>query len=243
MNRAIRAYIIEDEPKGLANLMNLLSDLCPQVEVIGTNDNIKEGWKELLSATPELVFLDMHLPDGLGYEIVSQPETRNVHFIFTTAFEDFALKAFDLGATDYLLKPIRPKRLREAVQRVITQRRDDTFFSADSTNNRITLPVVDGMEFIDCMDIMYCGASGPYVELFMANGEKKIISKNLGKFEEMLAPRGFIRIHDSFLINPKRITKYIRGRGGQVVMENGRVLGVAQRRKEQFLRQFVSNEL
>lgn len=244
MTGTIKSFIIEDEPKGRETLIDLLGDHCPQVEVIGYGESIKESWKSLLMNPPELIFLDMHLPDGLGYEIVSEPEMENIYFIFTTAFQDFALKAFDLGATDYLLKPIRPKRLREAVKRVADQRKNDLNLASIATaSDRIAVPMVDGMEFIECKDILYCEASGPYVEIFLANGEKRVISKNLGKFEEKLTPQGFIRIHDRFLINPKKIAKYIKGRGGQVVMENGKVLGVAQRRKEEFLRHFSINKL
>lgn len=235
--KELTAYLIEDEPKALESLLDMIEQHCPNLKVLGTASSIKNCWSDLTEQQPDLVFLDMHLPDGMGYDIIDEPETKGIDFVFTTGDESFALKAFELGAVDYLLKPIGLKRLRNAVQKVMEKRqarKPDT----SPKEERIALPVLDGLEFVKPENIMYCTASGPYVEVYLCDGDKKLISKNLGKFEQALTSSQFLRIHDSHLINLNKVNKYIKGRGGQVVMDNGSVLGVAQRRKDAFLRHF-----
>jgi len=238
MKHILDAYIIEDEPKAIENLRDMIVQHCPGLRVVGASHNLHDSWTEIVKASPSLVFVDMHLPDGLGHELINEPETKGVDFVFTTADEGFAVKAFELGAVDYLLKPISIKRLRKAVQRVIEKRNTASKEHVHPNTNRIALPVIDGLEFVDSQNILYCSASGPYVQIHLNNGDTKLISKNLGKFEELLSHKQFLRIHDSHLVNVNRVSKYIRGRGGQVVMDNGTVLGVAQRRKDLFLEHF-----
>lgn len=240
---SMRAIIVEDEPKGLKNLMAMLSVNCPNVEVIGTFGNLADAQKGLVSLEPDLVFLDVHLPDGLGFQLLENNTETEASVIFITAYDDFALKAFELGAIHYLLKPVVTEELISAVERAQSRQQNETKTQMGFLHQayqqgitKIALPTTDGIQYIEFDQIKVCEASGPYTVLHLESNEQLVVSKNLLKFEDSLGPHHFLRIHDRYLINLKKVKKYIKGRGGQVVMQDGTLLGVSSRRKEHFLR-------
>ena len=235
----MRAYILEDEPHTRAGLELMINDYCEGVEVVGSGGTLEEGFSDLKRLSPDLVFLDVNLPDGLGYDLVAVVDLAECGFIFTTAYDDYALKAFELGAIHYLLKPIDPIKLKEAVLRAVEiekkRKEVQTAFLKShfgSGPEKIAIPILEGLELIDIDEIIYCEANGTYTDVYSTSDEKRTASRTLGRFEELLKDFNFVRIHDKYLVNFKKVVKYIKGRGGQVVMENGDLLGVSIRKKD-----------
>lgn len=239
----LRAIIVEDEPKGLKNLLSILGTHCPNVEVVGTYGTLANARMGLKSLEPDLIFLDVHLPDGLGFQLLEDHTETEASIIFITAYDDFALKAFELGAIHYLLKPVVTEELIGAVERAQSLQQNETKTQMGFMHqayqqgiSKIALPTADGIQYVEFDQIKVCEASGPYTVLHLESGEQPVVSKNLMKFEDSLGPYHFLRIHDRYLINLKKVKKYIKGRGGQVVMQDDTLLGVSSRRKEHFLK-------
>lgn len=242
----IRALIIDDEKKGITILKQLLQRHCPQAEVVATSSNPKEAIALIAEHKPNLVFMDIEMPGMNGFELLKSLDEINFEVIFTTAFNEYAVKAIRFSALDYLLKPIDAEELKTAVRRMETKMKSsaqkenlEQFFqnikNLQSPFARITLSTSEGLIVQEVKDIIYCEATGSYTTFFLKNNEKIMVSKGIGEFEELLKDHHFFRVHHSFLINMNEIKKYIRGDGGTVILSNGKEIDVAKRRKDQFL--------
>ena len=240
----LKALIVDDEPKARENLQILLHDFVEGVEVVGLCENIAEATEAVRLHAPDVVFLDIQLQRETGFDLLTKLKEINFEVIFTTAYTEYAIKAFKFSAIDYLLKPIDIEELKKAVARVekrvsnnITGRLTQlvqNLKQGSNENYKIALPTLDGLVFVKISDILYCEASSNYTQIFTAE-EKYLVSKTLKEYDDLLSDHNFFRIHNSYLININSIKKYVKGEGGYVVLNNDTSLDVSKRKKEAFL--------
>ncbi len=242
----ITALIIDDELKGRSALKQKLTDYCPQITLVGEAESGPEGIKMIQSLEPQIVFLDIEMPHMNGFEMLQHLPSKKFHLIFTTAYDQYAIKAIKYAAFDYLLKPIDIEELRTAVKKTeehlsvnSTEERLDTLIQNLSFKHqlhKIAVPTMEGLLFFNIDDIIFMQAESNYTIIHFIHHPKLIASKTLGDFEEILPAEIFYRPHHSFLINLHHIKRYIKGDGGQIEMENGHYVDVARRKKEAFIK-------
>ena len=249
MPSATRILIVDDEPPCRDILRTFLQSDYPEVQIVGEAGTLEEATDLLKRSAPNLLLLDVNLPDGTGFELLDRFPEPEFRVIFTTAHDEFALRAFRYSAVDYLLKPVDPDLLSEAVRKAgahipsaawhlqLAQLRHNT---ATGSFDRITLNTGDGLLFIRTSDILHLEANGNFTFAYLADGEKHLVSSNLKEFEEILPEPGFFRIHQSHLVNTTRVKKFLKEDGGYVIMQDGAKLPVARRRKDEFLRGLAS---
>lgn len=240
----IRTLIIDDEIKSQTTLNKLIEKYCFEVEVVGFANNVKTGIEAINKLMPDLVFLDISMPDGDGFEVLKAVENRNFDLVFTTAFNDYAIKAFQYSALHYLLKPINYKELQDAVSRYQKNHKDinlneklqilyDTF---NNHHKKIVLPTLNGLKMVELDQIVYCCADGSYTNFHIQNEEPLMVSKTLSKFEEILPSELFCRVHSKNLVNLNYVQQYVKGRGGRVLLSDGSELDVSEGKKSEFLK-------
>ncbi len=229
----------------------LLLDFCENVNVMALCHTVDKGIEAIIRFKPDLVFLDVQMKGETGFELLTKIPSIDFEIVFATAHAEYALKAFQFSAIDYLLKPIDIEDLKRAVDRVAKKKNENITGRikhllanlkpavAKSQQYKLAIPSSDGLVFIKIIDIIYCEASGNYTTFYLADGKKYLVSRTLKEYEDMLAGNDFFRIHNSYLINLNAIKKYIRGEGGQVIMHNNAVLDVSKRKKESFLKKIV----
>lgn len=241
----LTAIIIDDELKGRVALKQKLQDYCPEVKLAGEAADGHEGLKLIDKYQPEVIFLDIEMPRMNGFEMLHQVKNKNFHVIFTTAYDQYAIKAIKYAAFDYLLKPVDIEELRTALQRVQQDKKQHTGeklevleqnISTRHPLNKIAIPTLDGLLFFDIADIVHLEAQSNYTAIYFNHHPKLIASRTLKEFEELLPDTMFFRPHHSHLINLSYIKRYIKGDGGQIEMQNGNFVDVARRKKEEFLR-------
>jgi two-component system LytT family response regulator len=241
----VTAIIIDDEQKGRIALKQKLQDYCPDIELLGEAENGEEGIELIAKLQPGIVFLDIEMPRMDGFGMLHRLTGKNFHLIFTTAYDQYAIKAIRYAAFDYLLKPIDIEELKSALSRISNQApvytekklatleqnlRDKNAF------NKIAIPTLDGLLFFNINDIIHLAASSNYTTIYFNNHPKLTASKTLKEFEELLPTDIFFRSHHSHIINLHYIKRYIKGDGGQIEMQNGDYVDVARRKKEEFLK-------
>lgn len=245
----ITSLIVDDDLKNIRVLKGLLNEFCPKVEVIAEAVNIKDAIQLVHDHKPDLIFLDIEMPYGNGFEMLDQLMPVEFEVIFITAYDHYAVKAFKYCALDYLLKPVNIPELQSAVKKVEEhiQSKDtnlklemflDRIKSNQTELQRIAIPGMDGLTFVDIKNIIRCESDGNYTHIYLLQKQKVTASKNIKEFEELLPESIFCRIHNSHLVNLNHIKKYFKGRGGYVVMEDDTSIEVASRRKDVFLRRF-----
>ncbi len=241
----LKSVIVDDEFKSRESLRILIEDFCEGVKVCALCQNVDEGIQAIKDFKPEVVFLDIQLQRETGFDLLTKIQGINFEVIFTTAYSEYAIKAFKFSAIDYLLKPIDIEELKGAISKV-NQKLNDTISerlqhllqnlrTTTSENYKLALPTSEGLYFVKVSDIMYCEASSNYTEIVTGDGKKHLVSRTLKEYDEMLGAHDFYRIHNSYLINLNAIKKYVRGEGGYVVMNNDRSLDVSKRKKDGFL--------
>lgn len=241
----MKSIIIDDEEKSAESLKILLTDFCTNVDVKATCQNIEAGVEAIKMHNPDIVFLDVNLQRETGFDLFKHFSKVPFEVIFTTAYSEYAIKAFRYAAIDYLLKPIDITELQEAVKKVeqrrsgeLESRLENLFRDLKSQKEeflKLALPTLEGLVFINVEDIIYCEAESNYTTFFLSNGQKHVVSKTLKEYDELLSERSFFRIHNAYLINIKAIKKYVKGEGGYVVMDNDISLDVSKRKKDAFL--------
>jgi len=242
----LRTIIIDDEQDSREALRLAVEKYCPEVEMVAVCDNPQSGIEEIRSKRPDLVFLDVQMPHMSGFDVLHQFPKMNFEVIFVTAHNHYAIKAIKFSALDYLLKPVGIEELQAAIKRAgeKTQSNDNSvryrsFFenlkNKEQGIGKLSVPTLDGFLFIDFDSIIRCKAEDNYTEIFLNNNQKIVVSRTLGDIEEMLEGHSFFRVHQTHLINLKYLKKYIKGDGGQVVMNDGSTVNVARRKKEEFL--------
>ncbi len=234
----ITALIVEDEPIAIKHLASMIAKSCPHVDVKARARSVGEALEQIRLLKPELVFMDIELAGNSSFEILEQTAQRNFELIFVTAHDRFGIKAVKHEAVDYVLKPINKLELINAVEKAtkrIYLKRASVPVVNQQGKNRLALPTLEGLLLIDTDKIMYCESEGRYTNFYLAGDHKKImVSKNLGEYETSLPSHLFVRIHHSTLVNINYVEKYVKGRGGHVVLSNGKELPVSSRRKDDF---------
>jgi len=242
----ITAIIIDDELKGRTALRQKLQDYCAGVNVMGEAANGQEGIKLIQTLNPKIVFLDIEMPHMNGFEMLQHIQPKNFHLIFTTAYNQYAIKAIKYAAFDYLLKPIDIEELQIAVQKAEEQIANNTIgerletliqnYAGKHQHQKIAVPTMEGLLFFNLADIIYLQAESNYSIIHFNNHPKLVASRTLGDFADLLPSDLFYRPHHSYLINLNYIKRYIKGDGGQIEMENGHYVDVARRKKEEFIK-------
>jgi two-component system LytT family response regulator len=241
----IKSIIVDDELKSRESLRILIQDFCEGTEVLALCQNVAEGIQAIQQHKPDIVFLDIQMQRETGFDLLAKIKEVDFEVIFTTAYSEYAIKAFKFSAIDYLLKPIDIDELKKAIQKVEKKLNSDiggrlqqliqNLRQGSSENYKLAIPTAEGLVFIKVSDILYCAASSNYTEIYLTDGKKHLVSRTLKEYEEMLETHDFFRIHHSYLINLNGIKKYVRGEGGYVVMANDKSLDVSKRKKESFL--------
>lgn len=226
----LKAVIIDDERKSRENLKLLLNSFVENVSIVGMADGVPRGIRTINETKPDIVFLDIHLTDGDGFQILEQLENKEQNIIFVTGHEEHAVKAFRSDAVDYLLKPVCIDHLQDAVKRV-----ENKLSEVDKGLNKLTISTSKGVQFLDTSSIVYCKGDGAYTYIYLKNGERITTSKNLKEYENRLEGSSFFRSHKSYLINLSEIKSYIRGDGSHAIMSNGDHVSISKRRKDGFL--------
>jgi len=243
----LTAIIIDDEQKGRLALREKLHGYCPEVRVLGEAADGAEGLKLIQEQKPEIVFLDIEMPRMNGFEMLHMLPQKDFHLIFTTAYDQYAIKAIRYAAFDYLLKPVDIDELRSAIGRVREQSEEHTEeklqvlqqnLDTKPLPGKIAIPTVEGLLFFNISDIIYLEAKSNYTAIYFANHPCLLASRTLKDFEELLPADLFFRPHHSHIINLHYIKRYIRGEGGQIELENGVYITVSRRKKEELLKQF-----
>jgi two-component system, LytTR family, response regulator len=244
----IKAVIIDDEQHSIDTLKWKLENYCPEVQVAAAFDSPADGIVFLKKTPPDLLFLDIEMPMLTGFDVLEELG-RDISFdiIFTTAYDNFGIRAVKFSALDYLLKPVQNKELKEAIdkhvrktQRKVSAEQIDVLLSNVHEEKRgkvgkIALASKEIIEFVDARDIICCEANSNYTNVYMEEDRKRVISKTLKEFEDMLVPHQFFRPHNSFLINLNRVREFVRGDGGFLVMENKMKIPVSKNRREELL--------
>ena len=242
----IKAILVDDEPSSLQNLQQKLIEFCPDVEILASANKPEDAILLIKQHKPDVIFLDIEMPRMNGFRMLDELGEFDFDIIFTTAYNHYAVDAIRISAFDYLTKPIAIKDLQNAVERLGKHRRLQTkdklevlrhsLSPSRSQDEKIAIPTSEGLEFIPIKNILHIESSSNYSKIFFVEGKSLLVTKLLKDFEDMLAPYHFYRVHNSHLINLHYIKKYIRGEGGQVIMQNGDVIDVARRKKEEFLK-------
>ncbi|MCA0154077.1 LytR/AlgR family response regulator transcription factor [Winogradskyella vincentii] len=241
----LKAIIVEDEAKSREILRNYLTKYCPNVSILGEASNVDEALIEIRNNDLDVVFLDVEMPYGNAFDLLDKVGDINFETIFVTAYNHYAIDALNAHASYYLMKPISIDELIKAVDYVTEiKTKEDALQDQVLTpktkvvSGKITLPQQDGFEIIDTSDIMYCKADDNYTEIYLNNNKKKLVSKTLKYIEESLKDGNFARVHKSYLVNVNEIVKYVKGKGGSVVLSNGKEVMVSASRKSELLSYF-----
>jgi two-component system LytT family response regulator len=248
---SINTVIVEDEEKSLYVLKEFLGQLAPDIRVCGSAGHIEEGVRLISDIAPQLVFLDVRIADGLGFEVLNRVAHRHFELICITAYDNYACDAFRYAAVDYLLKPIDMQELAEAIERVRNRMREKIQLGTVETllrslpqqysqEKKIGIPTANGYDLVSVQDILWCRSEGAYTVFYLSNTSKITSSRNLGAFEEALSRYDFFRIHHNTIVNMRRISRYVKGRGGSIVLSDGTELEVSQRRKNEFMERFLA---
>lgn len=243
----MRTIIIDDEADGRDAIRISLEKYFPEITIAGIFGNPEEGLNAIRDSPPDLLFLDIQMPQMSGFDLLNVLMPLSFEVIFVTAFDQYAIKAIRFSALDYLLKPIDIDELRSAIERAkgrIAQKNSAHQYESVIHNTRqrpgrierLAVPTGEGIEFFNTADIIYCEADGSYTTLHLCNGQKTLVSRNLKDFENLLGDSGFSRVHHSFLININHVQKYVKGEGGYVVMTGNHHVDISRRKKEEFLK-------
>lgn len=246
----IKSVIVDDEPGNIITLKELLKSYCPQVTVVGTAQNPMEGKEVIDNVNPDLVFLDIEMPFGNAFTMLDELAPVSFQVIFITAFNDYAIKAFKYAVLDYILKPVSIPELVAAVNRAaerideknVNIRVDSLLnnLKAGSSNiEQIGLPTKDGFYFENLRNIIFLEAQGSYTNIYLKGNVKETVSRSLNYFDEILPDLNFCRVHHSHIVNLNCVKKYYKGRGGYVEMENGSMIEISARKREDFLSRFA----
>ncbi len=242
----IKTIIIEDEQKSREMLAAMIQKNCPDLEIVGLASNVNEGVTLIQTLKPELVFLDISMPDGSGFDLLEKVSGHKFELIFATASDQHAIRAIKFSACDYLLKPIDNEELKAAVDKVVQKKKampnmENLQFliqqlkKADDNFQKITLPTGNAYEIVNVKDIVRCEADGSYTNFYLTDKRKLMISAGLKHYEELLPEVEFIRVHHHHLINMNHVVRFLKEDGGYAVMSDGSKIEISRRKKEAFM--------
>lgn len=238
----ITTLIVDDEENSRYTLREMLRLFCPEVEVVGEADGVNSAIEQTKKLDFEVVFLDIQMMDGTGFDYLKQINPINFDVIFITAFDQFAIQAIKYSALDYLLKPVDANELKEAVAKVRKreQKEQDQYnVLMDNIQNKdkqkIVLSTTEGVHIIQIDHIIRCEADDYYTRIFLNDGRMIMVSKTLKNTEELLSGKSFIRSHKSHLVNLQYVKKYVKSDGGYLELKDGTTIPVSRRKKDQIL--------
>lgn len=240
------AIIIDDESKSRAALKALLNRYAPEVEVLGEADGFSTGIEMIKKYHPDVVFLDIQMPDGSGFRLLEEVGEINFDVIITTAYNEFAIKAIRFSALDYLMKPIVPEELAAAVSKLKHRSPGERYdpgslFPGRQTGappnepEKIKLSTADRIHIIEIDEILRCESDNYYTRFYFRDGSSLLISKTLKEHEELLGPHNFVRPHKSHLVNLKYVRGFRKHEGGFIVMSDGSLIPVSRRKREMII--------
>ncbi len=248
----INAIIIDDEDHCISRLKTLLNDYCAgQVNILESYTDIDSGFDAILLYKPDVVFLDIQIHDATGFDLLKRFESPTFDVVFTTAFEQFAIRAFKFSAIDYLLKPIDPDDLVDTMSRLKARKLKndipenfnlllENIKNMQQQNKKITIPTVNGLMFLPVQDIIRCKSDVNYTTIYLKDKKSFMVAKTLKEFEALLVQYNFFRVHNSHLVNLAYIKNYSKGKGGYLQLEDNSEIEVSTRRKEEFLKKLAS---
>lgn len=245
----LRTIIVDDEEPARENLRLLLNEHCPEVEVVGLGDSVKAAQKLIKELQPEVVFLDIRMPSGAeGFDLLDSLPEKNFQIVFVSAFKDYAIRAFQVNAIHYILKPVDIDDLKAAVKKLVANQEHfrsnkenlnsyirslenlTKSMNPDSPLQRITINHAKGFKIVDPSDIMYLEGEGNYTKIFFADGTQYVDTRSIGIYENILDPKKFFRIHKSHIVNVLCVSEFLNSEGSFVVMKNGTRLAVSRLR-------------
>ena len=244
--------LIDDDENSRLITGTYIKKYFPDIHIAGESGSVHESMEMISRLKPDLILLDIELPDGTGFDILRNVEEKNFEVIFITAFDAYAIEAFKFSAVDYLLKPVLINDLKDSLIKVKERIQGKIFekhwmnlaYNLEHKNTyerRLAIATISGFMFVDVKDIIRCESNSNYTQFHFANGKKLLSSRNLGFYEGLLPEEKFCRIHHSHLINIDFLDQYVKGgSGGTVVMKDGAELDVSQRKKEDFLQKVIS---
>lgn len=241
----ITAIIVDDEEKSRVTLQNMLNRHCVSVRVLELCESVEHALKAIEQHKPQLVFLDIEMPFNNGFALLERITNPRFNVIFTTAYDQYAIKAIKFSALDYLLKPVDAEELKDAVKRFselhANSRQENNYellMSALKLRNKagkIAVPTFDGLQMLHIEQIVKCTADESYTHITLLDGTKVVVSRILKEFEDLLSEYNFLRVHNSSLINLVHVKKYVKGEGGYVVMVDDESVEVSRRKKNELL--------
>lgn len=246
----LKAVIVDDEKISREILRDYLKKYCPDVTVCALAESAAAGAEEIKKQKPDIVFLDVEMPKGTGFDMLEQLEEINFETVFVTAFDNYAIQALNYSAAYYILKPVSIDELIAAVEKIKKQKEQNstalhTRILLENIRNgnklqqqKIVLPLQDGFEVVNIADIVYCEAHDNFTDFYFTAKNRMMICRTLKFYDELLKDSGFLRVHKSYLINLDHVVKYTRGKGGQLTMSNGSTIDVSPNKKDELMEKF-----
>lgn len=246
--KMLRTIVIDDEDYQRSAIEKVITKYCPIVSLVGSANGVKSGIAAIKKNKPDLILLDIKMGDGSGFDLLEKLENINFKVIFITAFDQFAIKAFRFSAIDYLLKPLDPDDLIAAIEKAeniilkdfnVQLKNLKEHLAPDKNRiNKIIIKTFDNVHLVPINEILYCESDGNYVNVFLSDQTKIMVSALLKDYEDMLSSNGFFRVHRSYLINMKYIRSFEKADGGTLILENQIKIPVASRKKDELLEMF-----
>lgn len=244
----LKAIIVEDELRSREFLKKLIEEYCQEVNVIDTAATVDEAVAAINNHKPNLLFLDIELHSGTGFDVLQALTYTDFRVIFTTAYDHYAVKAIKFSAVDYLLKPIDVDELQGAVKKAAEQLDNNSgglaleqllknIKKSTDSDFSITLATSEGLEFVPLQEIIRLEASGPYTYFFLKAGKKIMVSKNLKEYEMLLSEHNFFRLHNSHMINMKEVKRMVKSDGGYAIMSDDSMISISPKKKDEFMEQ------
>jgi len=242
----LRAIIVEDEENNRETLKNMLNEFCMDVTIVGEAESVEAAVAVISKEKPDVIFLDIEIKSGTGFDVLNLTSNLNFEVIFTTAFDQFAIKAMKFSSLDYLLKPIDLEELQNAIEKARSRKNQALYKKQLETLmlnlkhekpklNKICLSTSDGLDFIEVDTILYCKANGSYTTFVIDNKKDILVSRHLKEYVSLFNDHDFMRVHNSFLVNLKNIDKFVRNDGGYVLMKNGDRVNISRSKKDEFV--------
>jgi len=245
----IKTLIVDDESDAVNFISTIIREYCPKLEIVGTANSAKEGIRIIQEKQPGLVFLDVEMPHGTGFDLLAQFPNKMFDVIFITAFNQYAIKAIKFSALDYILKPINISEFIAAVDKVLEKRSVSTNPNnsfAELLENlktilpaKLAIPTAEGMEYLNTKEIIRLEADRNYCWFYLLDGKKHLVCRNLKEYQDLLSDNNFFRPHNSHLINLEKVKKYVRQEGGYIEMVDGSQIPISRTKRDLFLMQMA----
>jgi two-component system LytT family response regulator len=241
----IKAIVIDDENRTRDLIVKMINSFGFEIEAIAGGDNVKNGIESIEREKPDLVFLDIQMPDGTGFDLLKSVKNKDFEVVFITAHEEFAIKAIKFSALDYILKPIDQSELKAAVEkaiRTVDDRKEEVQFEALQQNinptqkRRLVLKTQESVHVVDLENIIRCEADRNYTSFFLTGGKKILVSRTLKEYETLLIGHNFLRVQQSHLVNLDYVDRYDKGNGGSVVMKDGSEVPLSPAKRDVFFK-------